>query len=127
MECQKNFFQFNSLTEYYEAQDKLRDVIDKFKTARIEEFWPFISLLENWFNEICNSFINVEHRRLSNGPIESLNSRVKIVLDNGYGYTNFNRFRNRLMYSLNYNEPIIGTDSNNSYKRKGKPRGKYKK
>ena len=69
----------------------------------------------------------MEHRRLSNGPIESLNSRVKIVLDNGYGYTNFNRFRNRLMYSLNYNEPIIGTDSNNSYKRKGKPRGKYKK
>lgn len=119
--------EFNSVTEYPEAQEKLQDVIDKFKTAGIEELWPFISLLENWFTEICNSFMIIENKRLSNGPIESLNSRVKIVLNNGYGYTNFRRFRNRLMYSLNYNEPIIGVDSNNSYKRKGKPRGKYKK
>ena len=43
---------------------------------------------------------------MSNGPMESLNGRIKRLLEDGYGYSNFKRFRNRVMFSLNKNEPI---------------------
>lgn len=37
-------------------------------------------------------------RKLSNGPIEERNRIVKIILRLANGYTNFNRFRNRVLY-----------------------------
>ncbi len=43
---------------------------------------------------------------MSNGPIESLNGRLKRLLADGYGYTDFDRFRNRALFSLNRYEPI---------------------
>ena len=55
---------------------------------------------------IVNSFIRVDGKRMSNGPMESLNGRLKRLLNDGYGYTKFERFRNRLLFSLNKDEPI---------------------
>lgn len=50
-------------------------------------------------------------RKLSNGPIEERNRIVKIILRLANGYTNFNRFRNRVLYVLNkyetYSEKIL--------------------
>ena len=40
------------------------------------------------------------------GPIESLNSRLKRIIGDANGFTDFERFRNRAMFALNYNEPI---------------------
>ena len=40
-------------------------------------------------------------RRLSNGPIEEINSTLEKVNMNGNGYTNFYRFRNRCIYIKN--------------------------
>ena len=62
-------------------------------------------LLARWKYEIINSFLIVDGKRMSNGPMESLNGRIKRLLYDGYGYSNFNRFRNRLMFCLNKNEP----------------------
>lgn len=36
--------------------------------------------------------------------MESVNGRAKRIISDGYGYTNFDRFRNRVMVSLNKNE-----------------------
>ena len=62
--------------------------------------------MANWREEIINSFRVVDGKRMSNGPMESLNGRLKRLLYDGYGYSNFERFRNRLMYCLNKDEPI---------------------
>lgn len=126
-ELKELYREFNLCATYEESHELLQNIIDIFKTSRIKEYYPFISTLENWFPEICNSFKILYNKRLSNGPIESLNSRVKILLKNACGYSNFDRFKNRLMYSLNKNEPIIGYNNKNSYNRIGKPRGSYKK
>lgn len=40
-------------------------------------------------------------RRLSNGPAESVNSRIKLIKSTGNGYRNFERFKLRALYSLN--------------------------
>ena len=45
---------------------------------------------------------------MSNGPIESTNGRLDRLLSDGYGYTNFERFRNRALFSINKNELIKG-------------------
>ena len=63
-------------------------------------------LLYHWKNEIKNSFIRYHGKRLSNGPIEEANYRIKTILKSGNGYINFNRLRNRIMYSLNKDVPI---------------------
>ena len=43
---------------------------------------------------------------MSNGPMESTNGRLDRLLSDGYGYTNFTRFTNRALFSLNKSEPI---------------------
>ena len=68
----------------------------------IPEFIEVARTLSNWKKEIINSFIYIdEYRRISNGPIESMNSKIKLIIRNGNGYVNFNRERNRIMYCLN--------------------------
>lgn len=43
---------------------------------------------------------------LTRCSMESLNGRIKNIIRNGYGYKNFRRLRNKVMYSLNWKEPI---------------------
>lgn len=40
------------------------------------------------------------------GPVESVNSRIKLIKRNANGYRNFERFRKRVLYSLNRNSFI---------------------
>ena len=58
-------------------------------------------MLNNWHDEIINSLIVVNGKRLSNGIMESRNSIVKLIKKTGNGYVNFARFRNRCMYCMN--------------------------
>lgn len=38
--------------------------------------------------------------------VESLNDRIDKIMSDGCGFSNFERFRNRVMYGLNKDEPI---------------------
>src|SRR5690554_2083150 len=76
-----------------------------------EEFRNFGKLLNNWKVEIINSFIRIDGRRLSNSAIEGVNSRIKTIIKNANGYNNFNRLRNRIIFSINKNVPIKGTQN----------------
>ena len=73
-----------------------------------DEFRAFGKLLFHWKAERKSSFIRYQGKKLSNGPIEGANSRIKTILKSANGYTNFNRLRNRIMYSLNKDIPIKG-------------------
>jgi transposase len=102
----EEYREFNACGTYEEAVEKIPYFIQKFKGNRYEEFREFGQLLENWMPEIINSFIIVDGKRMSNGPMESANSRIKTMIHDGFGYSNFSRFRNKVMYSLNKNEPM---------------------
>lgn len=110
-----------------EAAEPLNELILKFKRSKINEYIQFWKMLENWKIEILNSFTRVNGYRISNGPIEKANSEIRKLIKISYGYSNFTRFRNRVMYSINRNEPILGVKKDNLNNRKGKPRGTYKK
>ena len=102
----EEYREFNKTATYEEALEKLSIFIKKFKKSRYAEFRDFGKMLERWFPEIINSFIVVDGIRMSNGPMESLNSRIRRIIDNGFGFSRFPRFRNKVMYSLNKDEPI---------------------
>lgn len=104
----EEYREFN-LIEDYNAEssiNKLIDFINRFKKSKFEEFIEFGRLLDHWKFYIVNSFIRLNGKRMSNGPMESTNGRIGRILEDGYGYTNFYRFRNRCMFSLNKDEPI---------------------
>jgi len=69
----------------------------------------------------------VNGRRLSNGPIEGKNNYIKKILSNANGMVNFERARNRIIYSQNKYETFSGTVHEKTIKKIGKPRGVYKK
>lgn len=103
----EEYREFNLTEEYSQYTiDKIEDFIEKFKKSKFIEFRNFASTLDRWKYYIANSFIRVNGKRMSNGPMESLNGRTGRILEDGYGYTDFERFRNRAMFALNKNEPI---------------------
>jgi hypothetical protein len=48
------------------------------------------STIENHFEGICNYFLN----RTTSGVMEGINNRIKLIMRQGYGFSNFNKFRN---------------------------------
>ena len=89
------------------ARKELTELIQVYMKSGHEIFREFASLLEKYQDPIINSFIMVEKigngkiydTRLSNGPIESLNRKVKDLKRLGRGFRNFKHFRNRFLYA----------------------------
>lgn len=102
----EEYREFNHYGSYEEALERIPLLIEKFKKSKFYEFREFGKMLKRWEKEIINSFITVNGKRNSNGPMETLNGRIKNIIRNGYGYKNFRRLRNKVMYSLNWKEPI---------------------
>ena len=109
------------------AEKELLDLITKFKSAHINDYDPFISIMQNWKNEIINSFNKINGHKISNGPMERVNRDIKTLNDISFGATNFTRMRNRIMLSINDGAPILAYRKENKTRREGKSRGKYNK
>jgi len=91
-----------------EAAAGLRAVIQHYRNSDQKIFYKYIAdTLEEYFDEIANSFIVVEKyskngkyaARLSNGPMESLNRIPKDLKRNARGYRNFEHIRQRFLFS----------------------------
>lgn len=105
----EKYREFNLIASYESCDEELNELIDEFRNSHLEEFRTFGKLLNRWKINIKNSFIKVNGKRLSNGPMEGINSRIKTMMKSANGFRNFNRFRNRVIYSINKNVPIKGT------------------
>ena len=60
------------------------------------------TLAKHW-QEIITSF----HTRLTNGPIEGTNNKIKVIKRTAYGYRNFFHFRIRILVSLKTSNLMI--------------------
>lgn len=83
------------------ARNELKELIQTYKSSRFEIFRDFASLLKNsktlllihlLWSKIGNG--KIYDARLSNGPIESINRKVKDLKRLGRGFRNFEHFRN---------------------------------
>ena len=99
------------------ATRELPDIITQFHSCEYEIFREFADLLEKYQGPIINSFVMVEKNgygkiydsRLSNGPMEALNRKVKDLKRLGRGYKNFEHFRNRFLYAARSNPVLNGS------------------
>lgn len=97
----------NRIAEQNEwSLNQLHQIINKFMNFGFDKFHEVGKMMRRWENEIFNSFARVNDKRLSNGPIEGTNSRIKTILKNACGFRKFSRLRNRIIFSLNKDEPI---------------------
>ena len=125
-ELKEEYLNFNSTSTIDNCELWLDEIIYKFQTSGIEEYIHFWKLLKAWRKEIINSFNRINGYRISNGPIERTNRDIKTIFRLSFGSTNFQRMRNRIMWVLNDDAPILYTRKNKTNKRKCKPRGPYK-
>lgn len=100
------------------AAKEIDVLIDTYDVCGQPIFEAFGKLLSKYREPIINSFVMVEKinktgtykSRLSNGPIESMNRKVKDLKRDGRGFRNFEHFRNRFLYATR-SEPVLnGTE-----------------
>lgn len=100
------FLTINRTSTPANIEDRLNEYIDELLLFQIPEFTSVAKTLKKLRQEIINSFDTFDNRRISNGPVESVNSRIKLIKTSGNGYSNFERFRKRVLYSLNSDSSI---------------------
>ena len=122
-DLKEKYIQFNNRNagKPFEARKELDELIPIYQTSEYEIFRNFGNLLEKYQDYIINSFIMVEKHgygkvyesRLSNGPIEAINRKVKDLKRLGRGFRNFEHFRNRFLYAARQ-EPVLNGSSNHN-------------
>ncbi len=101
----KTDYQEFSLTADYEyCSEELDEFIERFQNFPHEAFNVFGNLLQHWKEQIKNSFIRIDNRRLSNGKMEGCNSRLKCLIKNANGFANYDRFKRKCFYVINSNQ-----------------------
>lgn len=100
-ELKENYILFNQTSTIDNAKERLAEQIKLFGESNIKEYIEFYNLLINWNQEIINSFIVIDNRRINNSYIESRNNQLERLLLNANGFRNFKRTRNRILYCLN--------------------------
>lgn len=97
----QDFYILINDTKYEDADVTLDNWINSLSECEIKEFKDLSKMFKNWKNEIKNSFLRFGDKHLSNGPIEGMNNHIKVIKRIGFGFKNFNHFRNRIMYIIN--------------------------
>ena len=95
----------------YQLKEEFRDIYQTSKTVKTGrrklEKWlkiaqPFyaesVQTIWNHIDGICNYFRN----RTTSGVMEGINNRIKLIMRQGYGFSNFGNFRSRLLACLGH-------------------------
>lgn len=98
------------LKKYHQAKEKFREIFEKvnnrdYAAKKINQwiedieqqnlfhYGKFVETLKRWKTEILNYFIS----KTTNGFVEGLNNKIKLLKRIGFGYTNFEHFSLRIL------------------------------
>ena len=98
----EDYIQFNRLKDTRRIHDEFELLISRFLFFPDKDISKVGRTLIKWKQEIINSFSWFHGRRISNGPIESRNNIIKLLIRNAAGYRNFEHLRRRIIYCINY-------------------------
>jgi transposase len=87
----KNFDEETSRTR---AKARLDAWKRRVKETGLKSFEGFLGTLENWEEWILNYFSS---GKVTNGVVEGLNNKIKLIKRRGYGYRNNGNFRQRIL------------------------------
>ena len=97
----QDYYFMAAQTTYETANSLIKFTINRLKNSNIKELIDCAGTREHYEQYIVNSFIKYKGKRLSNGPIEGINSRIKALKKIYCGYSNFKRFFKRVIYIIN--------------------------
>ena len=72
--------------------------IENVEESDIPHFVSCAKTMRNWLAGIIASFST----SITNGFTEGCNNKIKVLKRNAYGYSNFNRFRNRILHMFSH-------------------------
>jgi transposase len=87
---------FEHITDRKQAERFLQAWVCEVKQFGCDKLLKFVKTLENWWNPILNYF----NERITNGAVEGLNNRIKLIKRRAYGYRNVTNFRNRVVAEI---------------------------
>ncbi len=85
--------------EIYETSQTVQSGLSRMKKwlAQAQIFYPkAVETIRDHLEGICNYFIS----RTTSGVMEGINNKAKLIMRQGYGFTDFNNFRARLLASF---------------------------
>lgn len=100
---------FYKKCHYDNAKERLEEIIIDFRNCPIEVMSQFANTLSTWKQEIVNSFIIVDkekNRKMNTAIVENRNKSIKLIKHASNGFLNWERFRNKVLFSLNYDSTI---------------------
>lgn len=83
-----------------EVKRRLEAFYRKVEAAQIPAFLKAIQTFKNWQVEIINSFIFP----YSNGFLEGINNKTKVMKRNAYGFRRFDHFKAKILLNIRYKE-----------------------
>ena len=92
------FFEIFDLSDPQLAKTELSKWIECVKDSDLAPFVKCANAYSNWKVGILNS-IDAE---FTNGFTEGCNNKIKVLKRNAYGYSNFGRFRNRILHMFSH-------------------------
>jgi len=88
---------FRDIFETDQARDQaaqaLATWIEKVRASGQKFLEDFLKTLDNWGDQILNYF----NQRTSQGFVEGINNKIKLIKRRGYGYPNFDQFSQRIL------------------------------
>jgi transposase len=90
----------------YEMKEEFREIYETNMTVALAQtefndwlnyakifFQKSASTIVNHFEGICNYFLD----GTTSGVMEGINNRIKLIMRQGYGFSNFDNFRERVL------------------------------
>ena len=94
---------YDKYETWSEADKFMNRIIAKLNASGDELLGKIANTYQRWKAGILNGLArNQTGRRFSNAIAENNNSHIQKVIDVAYGYSNFKRFRARIMLILTY-------------------------
>ncbi|MEM7375783.1 MAG: ISL3 family transposase [Bacteroidota bacterium] len=84
---------FESQLDYDDALWEIGDWCEQALESGYSKIEAFVRTLENWADEVTNYF----HHRTTQGFVEGVNNKIKLIMRRGYGYRNFRHFVLRIL------------------------------
>lgn len=110
VELESIFSRCECLRVAYEIKEDLRAIYEDSRTIKSGKkrlkkwlrtagiiFVESSQTIQNHLDGICNYFKS----RTTSGVMEGINNRIKLIMRQGYGFSNFNNFRSRILACLN--------------------------
>jgi len=75
------------------ASKSLEDWLNRVVESGLKGLEKFLTTLSNWKDSILNYF----NGKVTNGFVEGMNNKIKLIKRKGFGFTNHKHFRYRVL------------------------------